>query len=1466
MAGPPSSPGGELPIGVLMKSDVAFLTDSSFIRKGRGFRKDGISTGVHSLCKYLSGASAASGGSLSRVLCPLLTEAVAAPCTPAPCSSSWRGVARRCERVEGGITAPTPPAAAAVSREGSREGAMRRATKAAFSSLFDVLSEASASQERTQQEGRPQQRPLLELAGACGCCREMEGSAATAAATSAVEEAAQTEASASLAHSMDSLSLRAAPSVLAAPPSRPSEGTSSGCCDSGSLNESDGGEFKEALLHRSASGAAEVQAVRPRSTRSRSDCPEPVAALQQRLSSSATPERLQAAAAATATAAATSAREGEEEHQQRSYGLGGFLRRPDRRLKTEPPRPQGGASLLQRFIRSFSRSSNEIRAPQPAAAGAVPSALLQQGQPPHEKQRRPHAAETSIHSGSSARSGTGGMRGQHRRAAGSSRGAPQSQGQGVSAASLGVTVAAMRVSDMGGIHIETGSGASVYTKGSLVGTPPIAGPSGLTDASGGGSYYYYGEVRRSKRHGWGLLANEERLLFEGQWQNDTVLGWYICYHELATEFGFRELNEVCGVSVLSDSDFFIVPVRRGKQKHFTIHAASAFTIMVTDMEALQDEDGGAGLLRGAPSTSDSSRCSVASCPDAGMMQQGVAQRQQMDQEEDEGSMSHGRVSFSDLPSDAASSLMQREGSGSVERGKGPLEDHEARGDAAEGPSASEARSSLRSTRRTQTRGATFPEFTTQENLAAEETPLCEGVRRGSSKRGTLTPGVAGSPWGGAQPYLRASDCHKWSCITLSYFLRLLGMQHEAVLFKRNRVSGSDIPSLGDAELRAVGLKDRHTRCFLLSVFRYLWSCTDHRDPLMPHNRRHLKQMSERVPIIASSAVSVGPCVGGGGFAAVHKARVRGAPHMGSATVACKIFRYNPRPTAVAAALTAKPLLSRNPQGAHHGGGPRQQAAPLSGSRSSEASSISSVSQDFAGGLHGPYAAGISLWAQNQSPLIPYSQQTEPPSDIRTKQGGPPHFVSDGGPWSGGSLSAEGTGRRPSTPRAGGGGLSSPSAEGPLKGGRRHEKESPSLLMAPSPPLRGPSSICSTSQSSASDMACSGESRLFLESGDGRSEGRGETAHHTVFGGPKAVASEGGPPPSGSSQFAWEWHIARLRNVDFFRYCPRPVKHRDLEADILSVLQPHSNVVSVYGKCSLRPGEEALLIEYCSRGSLDALIFPGASLGGGPGAAPLRRGKRRAPLTRPEIVRLFEEAAAGLAHVHSCNILHRDIKLSNILVTETTAKESPSYCVVGVAAQIADFGVATAFVPTDSPSVLGLFGNVFYAAPEAGQDDELHGCGSWGSDVACALVGEKARGKDCCTCGSSGLRLLLAIPPCSSHQSVYRRVWLAAVLRGEGFFPASDVWSFGVAFWEALTGQMAFDGLSAGYVYVHVAAGDLRLAPPSDLLPGLRLLLQQMLHPSHKERPTFTDIRRELAALQEKTISAIEEDLDEFFSY
>ena len=73
---------------------------------------------------------------------------------------------------------------------------------------------------------------------------------------------------------------------------------------------------------------------------------------------------------------------------------------------------------------------------------------------------------------------------------------------------------------------------------------------------------------------------------------------------------------------------------------------------------------------------------------------------------------------------------------------------------------------------------------------------------------------------------------------------------------------------------------------------------------------------------------------------------------------------------------------------------------------------------------------------------------------------------------------------------------------------------------------------------------------------------------------------------------------------------------------------------------------------------------------------------------PVVARLATDVLAGLGHAHEADILHRDIKPGNILVTESGT------------AKLADFGIAKATEETvdltDSGAILGT---VSYASPE-----------------------------------------------------------------------------------------------------------------------------------------------------------------------
>ncbi len=81
----------------------------------------------------------------------------------------------------------------------------------------------------------------------------------------------------------------------------------------------------------------------------------------------------------------------------------------------------------------------------------------------------------------------------------------------------------------------------------------------------------------------------------------------------------------------------------------------------------------------------------------------------------------------------------------------------------------------------------------------------------------------------------------------------------------------------------------------------------------------------------------------------------------------------------------------------------------------------------------------------------------------------------------------------------------------------------------------------------------------------------------------------------------------------------------------------------------------LVTEYCANGDLLTYFR---------GRRAAARGKDRPALFLAEVVHLMRQLSAGVAYLHAHGIIHRDIKLKNLLITS------------GLALKIADFGLAT----------------------------------------------------------------------------------------------------------------------------------------------------------------------------------------------
>uniref|UniRef100_A0A6I9RQQ3 [RNA-polymerase]-subunit kinase n=1 Tax=Elaeis guineensis var. tenera TaxID=51953 RepID=A0A6I9RQQ3_ELAGV len=146
-------------------------------------------------------------------------------------------------------------------------------------------------------------------------------------------------------------------------------------------------------------------------------------------------------------------------------------------------------------------------------------------------------------------------------------------------------------------------------------------------------------------------------------------------------------------------------------------------------------------------------------------------------------------------------------------------------------------------------------------------------------------------------------------------------------------------------------------------------------------------------------------------------------------------------------------------------------------------------------------------------------------------------------------------------------------------------------------------------------------------------------------------------------------IVALKKVRFVNMDPESVRFMAREIQILRRLD-HPNVIKLEGIVTSRmSGDLYLVFEYMEHDLAGLAATPGIKF------------------TEPQVKCYMQQLLHGLDHCHSCGVLHRDIKGSNLLIDNN-----------GIL-KIGDFGLATIFNPDHKQPLTSRVVTLWYRPPE-----------------------------------------------------------------------------------------------------------------------------------------------------------------------
>lgn len=266
-------------------------------------------------------------------------------------------------------------------------------------------------------------------------------------------------------------------------------------------------------------------------------------------------------------------------------------------------------------------------------------------------------------------------------------------------------------------------------------------------------------------------------------------------------------------------------------------------------------------------------------------------------------------------------------------------------------------------------------------------------------------------------------------------------------------------------------------------------------------------------------------------------------------------------------------------------------------------------------------------------------------------------------------------------------------------------------------------------------------------------------------------------------------VQRLEVTDMSAEDRRLLHDFRLEVTMLNKLR-HPNIVLFLGACTVLP-QMCILTEFCHGGSLFAA---------------LRKRSWRTCLSLQDLRNVARHMARGMRYLHSCHIIHRDLKSQNLLLDRPVEEGCP-------VVKVADFGLSRNFrgIGTVTGSVAGIM---------------------------------------------------------TSETGTYR--WMAPeMIRHEPYNEKVDVYSYGVVLWELFSCEVPFSGMTPIQAAFAVADKHLRPMCESEYAKDVKIptswaaLISQCWHPSSHERPRFNQVLKILDEMEHCKENEIPRSLNNF---